>query len=131
MVIDTSAIISVLLEEAEAAAFIAALEADGTRLLSTVNFVEAGIVLERRVGPEANRDLLDFIDEAEIEIVPVDLDQANLARLAYTKFGRGNHPAGLNFGDCFAYALAAARGEPLLCKGDDFSRTDVAPAISA
>jgi ribonuclease VapC len=131
MVIDTSAMIAVLLEEAESAAFVAALEADGTRLLSAVNFVEAGIVLERRVGPEANRDLLDFIDEAEIEIVPVDLDQANLARLAYTKFGRGNHPAGLNFGDCFAYALAGARGEPLLYKGDDFSRTDVAPAISA
>jgi ribonuclease VapC len=131
MVIDTSAMIAVLLEEAESAAFVAALEADGTRLLSAVNFVEAGIVLERRVGPEANRDLLDFIDEAEIEIVPVDLDQANLARHAYTKFGRGNHPAGLNFGDCFAYALAAARGEPLLYKGDDFSRTDVAPAISA
>jgi len=129
MVIDSSAVLAILLEEPETADFLAAIEADGTRLMSAASVAEAGIVLEQRLGYEAGRDLDDLIREAGIEIVPVDAEQSHLARRAFRLYGRGNHPAGLNFGDCFAYALAEARGQPLLFKGDDFSKTDIAPAV--
>ena len=86
----------------------------------------AGFVVEIRFGAEGSRDLNQFVAEAAIEIVPVDREQAEIARDAYRAYGRGNHPAGLNFGDCFAFALAKFSGEPLLCKGNDFPLTDVA-----
>ena len=131
MVIDSSAIVAILLKESETEAFIGAIEADGTRLISAASVVEAGIVLERRLGYEAGRDMDDLIREAEIAIAPVDAEQAQLAREAFRRFGRGNHPAGLNFGDCFSYALAQARSEPLLYKGGDFGKTDITAVVKS
>lgn len=98
--------------------------------LSAANYLEAAIVLDaKRSGPAGER--LDvMIEELGIAVVPVTIEQARLAREAYRRFGKGNHPARLNFGDCFAYALSKATGEPLLFKGEDFRQTDVEPAIS-
>lgn len=129
MVIDTSAFVAIMLEEPEADTFLEAIDADATRLMSAAGVVEAGIVLGTRAGSDARSDLLALIGAIGIEVIPVDLEQANLALEAYRRFGRGNHPAGLNFGDCFAYALAEAHGEPLLFKGDDFSKTPVAAVL--
>lgn len=129
MVIDTSAFVAIMLEEPEANTFLEAIDADATRLMSAAGVVEAGIVLGTRAGSDARSDLLALIGAIGIEVIPVDLEQANLALEAYRRFGRGNHPAGLNFGDCFAYALAEAHGEPLLFKGDDFSKTPVAAVL--
>jgi ribonuclease VapC len=95
--------------------------------MSVATLVELSIVLESRFGAEGLRDLDLFVVRAGIELVPVDLEQAHEARRAFSRFGRGRHPAGLNYGDCFAYALARVRGEPLLFKGEDFARTDVLP----
>jgi ribonuclease VapC len=128
MVIDTSAIVAILQEEPETGHFLARLEVDPTRLMSATSYLEATIIIEDRFGYDGIRDLKLFLHEAGIEIEPVTFDQAELAREAYRRFGRGNHPAALNYGDCFAYALAKAVGEPLLFKGDDFSRTDLVPA---
>ena len=126
MVIDTSALVAILAGEPEQQTFIAAIEGDGVRLMSAASYTEAGIVVEIRFGAEGSRDLNQFVAEAAVEIVPVDREQAEIAREAYRAYGKGNHPAGLNFGDCFAYALAKFSGEPLLCKGNDFPLTDVA-----
>jgi ribonuclease VapC len=93
--------------------------------MSAANIVETGIIVGARFGPDAERDLDLFVARANIEIAPVTADQAMLARRAFREFGKGQHPAGLNFGDCFAYALAKASGEPLLFKGNDFSQTDI------
>jgi ribonuclease VapC len=87
-------------------------------------------VIETRYGSEGLRDLDSLLARASIELVPVDAEQARLARLAYGRFGKGRHAAGLDFGDCFSYALARFRGEPLLFKGDDFSKTDLVAAIA-
>jgi ribonuclease VapC len=125
MVVDTSALVAILAGEPERRTFIEAIEAAETRLLSAASFVEASIVLDGRHGAEGVRHLDLFIDRAGLEIVPVDEDQAREARRGFARFGRGRHEAGLNFGDCFAYALAITAGEPLLFKGDDFARTDV------
>jgi ribonuclease VapC len=126
MVLDTSALLAVLLNEPEAAALARAIEADPVRLLSAANLVETGIVIEARVGEPGGRELDLLLHKAGIEVVPVDAAQAELGRHAYREFGKGRHAAGLNYGDCFAYALALSTGEPLLFKGDDFSKTDVA-----
>jgi ribonuclease VapC len=131
MVIDTSVIVAVLLKEPGSPRFLAAIEEDDIRLMSAVSVAEAGIVLERRKGFETGQDLDSFLREAEIEIVPVDLEQADGARRAYRAFGRGNHPAGLNFGDCFSFALARSTDQPLLFKGNDFAQTDIAAALPA
>ena len=125
MVIDSSALLAILLDEPERRAFNEMIEADPVRLLSAANFVEAVLVVEARLGETAGREFDLFIYRAEIEIVPVDADQAEIARRAYRRYGKGRHRAGLNFGDCFAYALARVRGEPLLFKGEDFAATDV------
>ncbi len=128
MVIDTSALVALLLDEPERAAFAAAIEADPKRLVSALTLVEAGIVLEARLG-QPGADALDLLlQRADIQIVAVDREQAEIARRAWRTFGKGNDPAGLNLGDCFAYALAVAAAEPLLFKGEDFRRTDVPPA---
>ena len=128
MIVDSSAIIAVLKQEPEAASF-AALMADDPRVrISAANYVEAGVVIDR-AGPVASRGLDQFIDDAQISIEPVSARQAEVARQAYRDFGKGSgHPAGLNFGDCFAYALAFESGEPLLFKGDDFVHTGIAAA---
>ena len=125
MVIDSSAIIAVLLDEANTADIARAIEASSQRLLSAANLLEASIVIESRKGEAGGRELDLLIYRAAIEIVAVDQDQAELARIAWRRFGKGRHPAGLNYGDCFAYALAKTRRLPLLFQGDDFARTDI------
>jgi ribonuclease VapC len=125
MVIETSAIIAVLLNEANAVGIARAIESCSPRLLSAANFLEVSIVIESRKGEAGGRELDLLIYRAAIEIVAVDQDQAEIARLAWRRFGKGRHPAGLNYGDCFAYALAQSRRLPLLFQGDDFSQTDI------
>jgi ribonuclease VapC len=126
MVIDTSALVAILQREPERRAFIEAIEAADARLMSVATFVEIGIVVEARHGTEGLRDLDHFIGRAGIELIPVDVEHGKVACSAFSRFGKGRHRAGLNYGDCFSYALATSRGEPLLFKGDDFLHTDVA-----
>lgn len=128
MVIDTSALAAVLFDEPERRAFIEAIDAAGERLMSVANWLEISIVIAARHGAEGDLALQRFVERAEIEIVPVDLEQGQLAREAWRLFGKGRHVAGLNFGDCFAYALSRQRGQRLLFKGDDFSQTDIRSA---
>jgi ribonuclease VapC len=125
MVIDTSAVIAILRNEPERRRFNQAIDADDTRLMSTATFVEASIVMQARHGDEGVRQLDLFVARAEIELVPVDANQAHIARQAFKQYGKGRHPAALNFGDCFTYALAKDTGELLLFKGDDFTQTDL------
>jgi len=125
MVIDTSALVAILQDEPERGAFNKAIEAADRRSMSVVSFVEASMILEARFGPDGVRALDLVIAKAGIELVPVDAEQAHAARIAFRAYGKRRHPAGLNFGDCFAYALARTLGEPLLFKGPDFSLTDV------
>lgn len=125
MVIDTSALMAILLDEPEADPFGQAIENDPIRLISAGTFLECSLVLEARFG-EPGAELLDeLVRSADCDVVPVTLEQAKLARGAFRRFGKGRHPAGLNFGDCFAFALALSSGEPLLFKGNDFARTDL------
>jgi ribonuclease VapC len=133
MVIDSSAIVAILLNEADAADIAQAIESNSQRLLSAANLLEASIVIENRKGEAGGRELDLLIYRAAIEIVAVDQEQAELARIAWRRFGKGRHLAGLNYGDCFAYALARTRQLPLLFQGDDFSRTDIdiVPLLSA
>jgi ribonuclease VapC len=126
MVIDTSAIMAVLKLEAEAAAFAEMIERAERRLVSAGTVLEAGIVAESR--SQGGRELDGFLGAARIEIVAFDAEQAEIAREAFRRFGKGRHPASLNFGDCIAYALSQHAGEPLLYKGDDLSKTDVVRA---
>lgn len=128
MVLDTSALLAVLFDEPERRAFNEKIAAASPRLLSAVSFVEASIVLAVKRGDAAVRELDLFLARAAVEIVPLDADQGRVARRAYSLYGKERHPAGLNFGDCFAYALAKTTGEPLLFKGNDFTQTDVLPA---
>ncbi len=129
MVIDTSAVVAILKLEPEARAFAALIVADRVRLLSAANYVEANIVMSRRGGDGGIDDLHILLRKLSIEITPISVRDAERAAQAHRRFGRGHHPARLNFGDCFAYALAVETGEPLLFKGDDFARTDVARAM--
>lgn len=129
MIIDTSAIIAILRDEPEALACARAIATATRRRICAVNFVEAAIVIDAGHDPIATRRFDQLIREAQIEIESVTEAQARIAREAYRDFGIGTgHPAKLNFGDCFAYALAKEKGEPLLYKGDDFGRTDVIAA---
>lgn len=131
MIVDTSAIIAILRSEPEAAACARAIEAASQRRISAANFLEAAIVIDGSRDPIASRRLDDLVSEAKLAIEPVTTAQARIAREAYRDFGRDSgHPAALNFGDCFAYALARSTGEPLLFKGNDFSHTDIVPANS-
>ncbi|PRD44656.1 PIN domain nuclease [Phyllobacterium phragmitis] len=125
MVIDTSAIIAIALNEPEAAEFEMRIADDPVRLISAATMLEASIVIETRLGEAGGRELDLWLYKAGIDIVAVDADQADLARRAWRRFGKGRHRAGLNYGDCFSYALAVSRQEPLLFKGNDFSRTDI------
>jgi ribonuclease VapC len=125
MVIDTSALIAIFLAEPERQKFLELIQQDGSRLLSAPNALESAIVLEARRGAVAGREFDLFLHRLNIEIVPVDAAQVEVARAGWRSFGKGRHPAGLNFGDCFAYALSKISGEALLAKGDDFPKTDV------
>lgn len=126
MIIDTSALIAILRNEPEAIACAKAIEAAASRRISAANFVETAIVIDGSRDPIASRRFDDLVREAQLVIEPVTESQARLAREAYRDFGGGSgHPAKLNFGDCFAYALAKSSGEPLLFKGDDFAHTDI------
>lgn len=131
MVLDTSAIVAILLDEPERGAFNGAIEADPKRLISAATLLECALVIEARRGEAGGRELDLLVHRAGIATVPVDAEQVEIARRAWRRFGRGRHKAGLNFGDCLAYALAASSGEPLLFKGEDFARTDITPAIAA
>lgn len=131
MVVDTSALLAILLGEPERYDYIALLAGADDPLISTATLVEASIVLRARTGDDGVQDLDDLLAVAGVRPVAVDAGQAMLARTAYARFGKGRAPAGLNFGDCFAYALARAMDRPLLFKGADFAQTDVKAATPA
>jgi ribonuclease VapC len=127
MVIDSSALIALLLAESETPAFVEAIAAVPRRLVGAPSYLETAIVMISRLGPELDRLLV----ELRIEIVPFTQDQAALAIAAFQRYGKGTgHAAGLNFGDCFSYALAKHFGEPILFKGNDFSQTDLVIAAA-
>ncbi len=125
MVIDTSALVAILRNEPERRRFNEAIEVADTRRISAATFVEVSIVLEARFGAEGVRDFDLLCAKAGLVIAPVDVEQAELARRAWRLYGKGRHAAGLNYGDCFAYALAASLDDCLLYKGADFAATDV------
>jgi ribonuclease VapC len=125
MVIDSSALLAILFGEPEKRRFNEKIAADAVRMMSAASCLESAIIIDDRLGYEGARDFKMFLAEADIVVEPVTLEQAEVARDAYRRFGKGNHVAALNFGDCFAYALAKTTGEPLLFKGDDFSQTDI------
>ena len=131
MVIDTSALIAILLNETETEAFAKAIAADPKRLISAFNLLEAAIVIEAKKGEAGGIELDLLLHRARMEIVAISAEQVELARTAWRLYGKGNHPAGLNTGDCCAYALAKYSGEPLLFKDGDFSLTDIPSALSA
>jgi ribonuclease VapC len=131
MILDTSALIAILRFEAEAPEFARIIELAAQPRISAVSYVETGAVIDGSKDPIASRRFDELMDVAQISIEPVTEAQARIARQAYRDFGKtSGHPAKLNFGDCFSYALAKAKGEPLLFKGQDFSRTDVKSARS-
>ena len=125
MVIDTSAIMAILLGDSAAGQLVEALEADRTRLVSGATVVETSLVVLGRFGEMGDPQIDRLLRGIGAEVVPVGLEQVAIARDAALRFGRGRHPAALNFGDCFSYALAMERGEPLLFVGEDFAKTDV------
>jgi ribonuclease VapC len=130
MVIDSSAVLAILFAESDDVAFAEAIDADTTRMMSAVSVLEASIVVEARKGPAGGRELDLLLHRGRIDVVPFNAHQLELARDAYRRYGKGYHRARLNFGDCCAYALAFASGEPLLFKGDDFTHTDIANALA-
>jgi ribonuclease VapC len=128
VILDTSALAAIFFREPEAARYIQMIHNADRCRISAANFVELSMVIESQIGPEGSRQCDVFLRRAEISIEPVTVEQAQFARQAFLDFGKGRHPAGLNFGDCFAYALAKATGEPLLFKGEDFAKTDIVGA---
>jgi len=128
MIVDTSALVAILMLEPEAVRFARSVASSPVARMSAAGYVEAGMVVDRKGTASARSLLDDFIAEHSILIEPVTADQARAARRAYDLFGKGRHPAALNFGDCFSYALAKAYREPILYKGVDFSKTDLLPA---
>jgi ribonuclease VapC len=130
VVLDTSAVVAVVFGESDAETLAKIMLANaGDLCLSAVTAVELGIVVEARQGPAATTDLRLLLDRLGAEIAPVDSQQAELAVAAWRRFGKGRHPAGLNLGDCFSYALAIVLSAPLLFKGRDFAQTDVAGVL--
>ena len=125
MVIDTSAFVAILLGEPEREPFLERILQAESKLISAANALETGIVLEARRGEAAGREFDLFLVRAKVEVVPADAEQAEIARSAWRKYGKGRHAAGLNFGDCFAYSLAKLSGQKLLAKRQDFRFTDV------
>lgn len=131
MIVDSSALMAVILNEPEEARFAAALIDAPILRMSVANWVEAAIVVDSRKDPRSKARFEELQQVLKIELVPITLDQARRSRIAYADYGKGNHPARLNYGDCFAYALAKETGEPLLFKGTDFAQTDIEPALKA
>ncbi|MDE2806378.1 MAG: type II toxin-antitoxin system VapC family toxin [Gemmatimonadota bacterium] len=125
MIVDSSAVLAILFDEPDARRHAAAIMGAHPCRMSVANVLEASMALERRGGEPAAQDLDTLLQRAEIELVSVTVEHLEEARRAWRRFGKGNHPAALNFGDCFAYALARTTGEPLLFKGNDFGRTDI------
>jgi len=129
MILDTSAVLAILFNESDAETYARAIGEADSRRISAANFVEAAVVVEVQTRESGSRQFDAFFRRAAIIIEPVTEEQAHAARQAYTDFGKGRHAAELNFGDCFAYALAKVSGEPLLFKGGDFKKTDVKAAL--
>jgi len=129
MVIDSSALLTILFGESDAGDFIDALANPGRKFMSSINKLEASIVVEARKGEAGSAALARLLATVEVETIPFDSGQAEIAMAAWRRFGKGRHPAGLNLGDCAAYALASTLNDSLLYKGVDFSKTDVAPAL--
>lgn len=130
MVLDTSALLAMLLAEPERDTYVALLADADDPLISAATLAEASIVMLAKTAEAGMHDLDELLATGGVRCVAVDEQQARLARDAFTRFGKGRSPAGLNFGDCFSYALAQAANRPLLFKGDDFGKTDVTPAVS-
>ncbi len=129
MILDTSALVAVLFGEPEADLYTQLMYDADRCLISAGSFLELSIVIERQAGPEVARQCEMFFRRSGIVVEPFTVEQAHIARQAFHDFGKGRHPAGLNFGDCFAYALTKITGEPLLFKGDDFKKTDIVSAL--
>jgi ribonuclease VapC len=129
VIVDTSVVIAIIFGESDAGTLARTISTAPSCRLSAATFLEASILAESRSGDKGIRLLDNFVQESRAIIEAVTEEQALLARQGYSDYGKGRHPAGLNFGDCFSYALAKATGEPLLFKGDDFSKTDVVPAL--
>ncbi len=125
MVVDSSALLAILLGEPDCDAFLDAMASADRLLLSSVNALESAIVVRARKGPEGGRELDLLLHEASVDVIPFVTEQLTLAVDAWERYGKGRHPAGLNMGDCCAYALSRHSGEPLLFKGDDFPLTDL------
>jgi len=128
MILDTSAAVTILYREPEAAAFAQRIHDADVCRMSVASYVELSMVIENQLGPEGMRQAEAFFRRAGVTFEPVTIEHGELARQAFLDFGKGRHKAGLTFGDCFTYALAKATGEPILFKGDDFSQTDLEPA---
>lgn len=128
MVIDTSSVICILLSEPEAEYHARLLASDPENVMSAANWFETMMVVQSKLGKTGVQELEGLLKSINIKIIAVDSKMAQVAFSAWLKYGKGRHPAGLNFGDCFAYALAKLRGEPLLFKGEDFSKTDLTSA---
>lgn len=130
MIVDTSALVAILRDEPEADRYVDALAAASAPKISAGNYIEAGIITDLNRDPVLSLRLDDLLSTSRVDVEPVTLQHAEIARRAYRDFGKGSgHPAQLNFGDCFAYALSRATGEPLLFKGDDFGHTDLQSAL--
>jgi ribonuclease VapC len=130
VIVDTSALIAILRAEDDASDMALAIERAQVRKISAANYLETAVVIDASRDPVASRRFDELVETAELHVEPVTHDQARIARDAYRDFGKGSgHKAGLNFGDCFAYALAKSAGEPLLFKGNDFGHTDIMPAL--
>jgi ribonuclease VapC len=129
MILDTSVVLAIVFGEPGFEVFVDAIASAPSCKISAASFVEASIVAESRSGDQGLRQCDSFFRTSRIAVEPVTEDQALLARQCYSDYGKGRHPAGLNFGDCFSYALAKATGEPILFKGEDFRQTDIQPAL--
>lgn len=129
MVLDSSAVVAILQNEPEAARLVEALEREPVRRMSVASLVESSIVMQGRYGDAGDREFDVFVQRARVDLLPVSEEHAEAAREAFRRFGRGRHPAALNYGDCFAYALATTLGESLLFIGEDFGKTDVDQAL--
>ncbi len=129
MIVDSSALLAIIFDEPEEPRILAAMVGAPVLRMSVANWVEAAMVVDSRQNPRAKARFEDLIEELRIQLVPVSVEMAYRCRVAHADYGRGVHPARLNYGDCFAYALAKESREPLLFKGDDFAQTDIEPAL--
>lgn len=129
MIVDTSALVAILYREPEAVAFVQAIHAADECRISVASYVELSMVVQSQLGSEGMRQAEAFLRRSGMRIEPVTIEQGELARQALLDFGKGRHTAGLNYGDCFSYALSKATGEALLFKGNDFSQTDLVSAL--